>query len=165
MKQKKIIGCIVLLIIVTILGCLGVKIYKNKLRVNIQNQLMNEFLPGKTKLGNSIEEVVELEVDNVGKDKVIVIVKAPNINGELIEWVENVEGEIGEEELEKKIISLLQQSEKNENTCELTYEDEEGIKIVYTETYLDAVSCGLNEFYNYAMNQTVLEILEEKTNE
>lgn len=138
---------------------------ENAQTVSIQNRIITDSFADNTKIEQTIKEEIEIEVDEVGQDIVTVTVKAPDISKDLIDWVANWDGNIADEQMEEKILSLIQQSQKSADTYELYYEDAEGLNIQYTEEYLNAVSCGLNEFYNYAMNQVILEMLEENANE
>ena len=137
----------------------------NSEKISIQDQLIEESFGDNTKLEKSVKEEVEIAVDEVSADVVTVIVEAPNISEDLIDWLSDSGDNLTDEQIEEKILSLIHQSEKITGTYELYCDDIDGINIQYTEEYLNAVTCGLNEFYNYAMKQLILEMLEENTNE
>lgn len=137
----------------------------NSETVSVQNKIIEEAFSDDTKIMQEMREEVEISVDEVWENTVKITVESPNICEELIAFVASLEGNITDEQMEEKILSLIHNTQKNINTYELHFDDEEELDIQYTEEYMNAVSCGLNEFYNYAMNQVILEILEEAEDE
>lgn len=171
MKRKcvSIFGLVFLLLLILIFYYFKVErdqieITKSE-KMNIQNQLLDESFGNGTKLEECILEEVSISVDEVRTGTVTVIVEAPNISQDLIDWLSNSQDDLTDEQIEEKILSLLHQSEKITGAYELSCDDIDEANIRYTEEYLNAVSCGLYEFYSYAMNQLMLEMLEENTNE
>lgn len=159
MKKTSIIAVItVLLIALLALGAVYfiVKDKKNDNTKEINSQIENSLFPDDTDLGKAIRKNVSVKVVSTADESVTVRVNAPNVEEELIAWYDNADADgIGEEKIEETIFSLLKAGKKTE--AEYSFDVING-EIVFTEEYLNHISCGIEGFYGYVLHSILIDM-------
>jgi len=167
--KKKFLIIVAIVIVICVGLIFGVVSMMNKNHISskdIYNQIIVDSFSEDTKIENLIKEEVRIKVKDVNEESIQISVDAPNISEDLIEWVSKVE-DINDNEFEDEILSLIENAPQSNQIFELEYAyDEKGnVTIQYLDKYYDFISCGLNEFYIYAMNQVLAEMGEDAENE
>lgn len=112
-------------------------------------KIREEMLSGGTAVEQTVSDTVELEVGDVTEHSVEVIVLAPDIYDEMTDWyTATPEEERSEEAVMEKIETTLEETEPEEQAVILELEiiDTEP-HIIYTEEFLQWLSCGLRWFF------------------
>lgn len=165
--MKKIIICC--LIIIGICGCIGIVLRVTTTDDNrkdiFYNQVLEDTFNNNTKMQEVVMNEVEVIVTNVEEKRIEVLVEAPNICEELIAWITTYDGNISEKVFADMVSDLIKETPRTVSSYEFEYEDSDQLEIYYTNEYMNAVSCGLEEFYNYAMYQVIQDMKEGATND
>ena len=128
---------------------------------NWEKMIRGELLSGSSAIEVAMADIVDISAKEEG-GKLTVTLSAPDISAQLLDWMEHMpEEEFTEEQLEKEILRLLDQTDKVSTTHELSYSEEQGtVTIAYTQDFGSELSCGLSRFYA-EMTRRVLEELGE----
>lgn len=117
--------------------------------VDWKKKIEEDFLSDDSIIGEAIADAVSLRVE-MEDDVVTVIVKAPDIYDDLVDWIENVKnGQFSEKALEEKMTELIDSAEPVKTTHTLDYEiEDDRIVVTYDWEFENAINCGLEEFYD-----------------
>lgn len=124
-----------------------------------ETYLRGEVFDTSTTVGDTMAQVVTIEVEKAGEDQIEVNVLAPDAYEPVHTWFDAVsDEEFSDSALEQCILDALA-GETLEYTFTMTYDlvvDEPYIN--YPSEYLNAVSCGLITFYNELYESTINEL-------
>ena len=149
-----------LILILGTAGCSGRPIetsggqQRDEASSNWESQLREESLSGSTDLEKALCSSVSLKVDRVGTDTLEITVSAPNISAGLTQWMDQIpEEDFTEAALNGQILHLLDVTAPTSTKVSLPYTigDDGARQIVYTDAYIQLISCGLKEFYDNMM--------------
>ena len=119
--------------------------------------IRKELLEGESSLNKAVAEAVTLTLDKVEAERITVSVTAPDVCSEALAWFDGIEeSAYSDGALDAQLVTLLK-GEASKQTFTLALRGEE---IVYTQEFLNAVSCGLREFYA-ALNVRLMQEMEE----
>lgn len=119
--------------------------------------LVRNVLEENSTLNDIIKNHVVISVIQVGKDSAKISVKAPDIYNQLVEYWEKAKAEFIDGDLTEKIKTFLSSSDSTETLYELKYVNNGDIEIIYESAYFNKISCGLFNFYNYLMQESLAE--------
>lgn len=116
--------------------------------VDWEKKIEADFLSDSSDIGEAIADAVSVRVE-MEDDIISVIIKAPDIYDALVAWIENVmNGRFTEDELDEKIIELIEEIEPVKTTHTLTYEiDDDKVIVAYDKDFGNVINCGLDRFY------------------
>ncbi len=113
-----------------------------------------------TELSRAMDRALELHLEQVQQDSITVTVTAPDICQGTLDWFNAVsEEDYSDEALTGTMIDLLR-GEPRTNTFTLQLQGE---RILYTDEFLNAASCGVRRFYT-ALTVMLMEEMEASVN-
>ncbi|MGI6643177.1 MAG: hypothetical protein ACOX3V_04160 [Bacillota bacterium] len=133
------------------------------LGVDSSEEEKGEPLPLQTHLSKR----TSYDIDSISQDEngytATVTLSAPSITEGLMELLESEE-ELSEEQIEETVLSLLEEAPIEQNEFILpVVETPDGMEIVFTEEFTNALSGGLMEFIGELYQSLIDELLEEGT--
>lgn len=131
-----------LLFLFTLTGCNAGDSEENK--IDYISIIRAEVFDSDSELTKKMSEKVKLKLDSVTENSILITVTAPDVSSDAIEWFNLIsDEEYSDEALNNKLIELM--SGKAES---VQYELRvNGETVKYTDEFLDAVSCGVRDFY------------------
>lgn len=126
----------------------------------IEKQIEKDFLSGNSAVERKLADVVAVHVSKVKNGVVYIDVQSPNIENQLKEYIDD-SADLSYEDIEKKIMELLDSSLVQKQSFELVYkETDDGYMIYYTDDFGNAISCGLVSLYRDLMKNIIRELEE-----
>ena len=112
-------------------------------------------------LSQVMAQYVTLTLESKTDDTILVAVTAPDVCADALAWFDAVsEADYSDEALEAKLLELLE-GEPATARFELAVC---GDTVTYTDEFLDAVSCGVRDFYG-ALTAKVIQEMEASVND
>lgn len=123
-------------------------------------QVFNHTFPKEGKIGEAINQKVNVVVADEKDDSIEVSVEAPEISEELYEWYQTLSDEdYSDELLESTIVSMIDNSPKKKNVYTFTLVNG---YVLFTEDYLNHISCGVEGFYQKLLGEALSSINGEE---
>ena len=119
--------------------------------------IRNEVFRADSVLSQAMSEKVELTLEEENEESILVSVTAPDVYAEALAWFDAVsEEEYSNEALEAKLLELM---EGQPQTQQFTLAVQNGT-LTYTDAFLDAMSCGVRDFYGALTGRIIAEMEE-----
>lgn len=115
-----------------------------------------DLLSGDTELTRAMDKALSFTLDEVSDASITVTVTAPDVCQALLDWFDAVsDADYSDEALAQQMLTLL---EGKPLSRQYTLELRDGAP-VYTDGFLNAVSCGTRQFYT-ALTARLMEEME-----
>jgi L-fucose mutarotase/ribose pyranase (RbsD/FucU family) len=145
-------------VVIVVVLIVGVSfLFKGLTKKDLKDSLVADAVTVNGELQDVISNKVIIEVEEMKNGEAIVVVEAPIITDELVNYINSVD-DVNDAQLLSLINNLVETKEPIVRQFRMAYVEQDELRIGYTEEYVNAVSCGLYDFYQIMMEDVIAEL-------